>query len=220
MGEPLSLTNAAGGSPVLRRPPHLDIVARGEPGREPLERLIEDRFDAAFGARLPGHYPILAGVVGLDGAPRAAAGVRFAEVEGLFLERYLDAPIERALAAAFETPVARDVVVEIGSLASVSAPATVGLFGTLAAWLSANRGRRFAVATLRPDLARMLSRAGFGLRRLSAADPARIENAAQAWGSYYRNAPQVYAGEIRLPTALGLVRARRNPPVGLTRAAS
>lgn len=220
MGEPLSLSESTDGLAVPRRPRRLDIVGHGEPGREPLERFVEARFHAAFGARLAGHYPILTGVFGLDGAPRAAAGVRLAETEPLFLERYLNAPVESAVAAAFETPVGRDDVVEIGSLASVSAPATLELFGALAGWLSASQGRRFAVATLRPDLARLLSRAGFGLRRLGAADPGRLDGAARAWGSYYQAAPQVYAGEIRLPGALGLLRARRPRCASFARAAS
>ena len=220
MGDPLSLRESSGEQPLPRRFWRLDLAERGRPGRERLERFVEARFEEAFGAQVRGHYPILTGLNGLDGAPRAAAGVRFAEAEPLFLERYLDAPVETCLASAFETPVSRDSVVEIGSLASVSAPATLELFGILAGWLASTHARRFAVATLRPDLARLLSRAGFGLRRIGAADPARVEDAARTWGDYYRQAPQVYAGEIRLPAPLGLLRARRAPVAELRSVAS
>lgn len=209
MDEPLSLCQEAVASPVPRRFGRLEIVERGRDGRDALERFVEDRFHAAFGARIAGHHPILTGVNGLDGEPRAAAGVRFAEAGPLFLERYLDAPVEACLAAGFGRPVSRHTVVEIGSLASVSAAATVELFAALAGWLAVDHGRRFAVATLRPDLARLLSRSGFGLRRLGAADPNRIEDGGRAWGSYYREEPQVYGGEIRLPVTLDRIRARR-----------
>jgi hypothetical protein len=188
--------------------PRTVVAGPDHPSRPAFETFIADRFQAAYGARLPGHFPLIAGLSARNGPVLAAAGVRFAETGALFLERYLEEPAEQAVAAAFERPVARDGLVEIGSLASSGPGASLQLFTALATWLSAICGRRFAVATVRPELARMLDKAGFGLRRLGEADPARLGAAAGDWGSYYEGRPQVYAAEVGLSTALPLLRQR------------
>ena len=180
------------------------------PRRREIERFIEARFERAFGARLPRHYPVLACLCAEDAGEviLAAAGVRFAEDGPLFLERYLDSPVEQAAAVAFGRPVRRDSVVEIGSLASDSPDASLRLFATLAAWLSEERGRRLAVATARPELERLLGRAGFALLALGQADPGRLGEGARDWGSYYDRPPQVFAGAIGVSSVLPLLRQR------------
>lgn len=184
------------------------MAASDHPRRAEFERFIEARFEQAFGARVLRHYPLVTALCAEDGSILAAAGVRFAEDEPLFLERYLDAPIEQAVAEAFERPVARDSVVEIGSLASDTPAASLQLFSALSAWLASERGRRFAVATARPDLQRLLGRAGFELRAMGEADPARLGDGARDWGSYYDRTPQVFVGEIGRSAALPLLRRR------------
>lgn len=178
--------------------------------RAEIERFIEARFEKAFGARLPRHYPLLTCLCANDagGEILAAAGVRFAEEGPLFLEQYLDSPVEQAVAVAFGRPVARDSIVEIGSLASDSPDASLRLFGALASWLADHCGRRFAVATARPELERLLGRAGFGLSTLGHANPRRLGEGAGDWGSYYARTPRVFAGEIGDSSALPLLRQR------------
>lgn len=151
---------------------------------------------------------MVSGLCDEDGSVLAAAGVRFAETEPLFLERYLDAPIEQVVADAFDRPVARACVVEVGSLASVTPAASLQLFRALSPWLATACGRRFAVATARPELQKLLGRSGFRLRPLAEADPARLGDGVSDWGSYYERAPQVFAGEIGVSPALPLLRQR------------
>lgn len=182
------------------------LVTAAHPRRAAAEAFVEARFEAAFGARLSGHYPLLAAQIGPDGAIAAVAGVRFAEDGPLFLERYLDQPVEQALARGFGRPVARDSVVEIGGFAASDVGAAFALFTSLAAWLDDPCHRRFAVATARPELERLLRRAGFDLQPLAAADPARLGAAAQDWGSYYGAGPQVFGGEIGASAALPRLR--------------
>lgn len=184
----------------------LEFAGATHPARPALERFVEARFDAAYGARIRRHYPLLAGVLGADGAPAAVAGVRFAEDGPLFLERYLDGPVEQAVAAAFDQPVCRERIVEIGSLAADAPTASLELFTGLAHWLATGRHRRFAVATARPELQRLLDRAGFGVRSLAAAEPERLGDEAADWGAYYSRAPQVLAGEIGVSQVLPQLR--------------
>lgn len=209
MSEPLRNTELP---PSVAPPPQaraqMVVAGPSHPQRLDFERFVEARFEQAFGARVPRHYPLVTGLRAPDGAVLAAAGVRFAEADPLFLERYLDSPVEQAVAEAFGRPVARESIVEIGSLASDSPAASLQLFNALATWLASVCGRRFAVATARPDLQRLLGRAGFGLRPLGDADPARLGEGAHDWGSYYDRAPRVFAGEIGVSSALPNLRER------------
>jgi len=192
----------------MRAPDALAIADVSHPEREALERFIEARFERAFGARVQSHYPLICGLCADDGTILAAAGVRFAETDSLFLERYLDAPIEQRVADAFGRPVARDSIVEIGSLASDSPAASLHLFSTLSEWLASTCGRRFAVATARPDLQRLLGRAGFNLMSLGHADPIRLGSGVHDWGSYYDREPRVFVGQIGASSVLPGLRQR------------
>jgi hypothetical protein len=195
--------------PVPLHPvPRVLVADADHPARERLERFVEDRFEAAYGARLPSHYPLLVGLSMRDGTVLAVAGVRFPEGAPLFLEQYLDAPVEQVVAGAYGRPVTRANVVEIGSLAAAAPGPALELFNALACWLTAVCGRRYAVATVRPELARLLGRAGFGMRGIADADPSRLAEGADAWGSYYAGRPEVFAGEIGVSQALPGLRQR------------
>lgn len=178
----------------------LVLVGPGHARRADVEAFVEARYRAAFGARLHGHYHLIAAGLNEAGDVQAAAGLRFAEDEPLFLEQYLDEPVEQALAAAFGRPVARDGVVEIGAFAATGPAAALALFSHLSGWLG-DAGRRFAVATARPELQRLLGRS-FPLTSLGAADPARLAAGAADWGRYYDAGPDVLAGAIRRSDAL------------------
>jgi len=182
-------------APAQKAGRSLRIASVRHPVRAELERFIEQQFASAFDASLPNHYPLIA-FIEADGKPIAAAGVRFAELGPLFLERYLDEALEQQIAGAFGRPTARDAIVEIGSLATNSPAAALELFEALSYWLRRAAGQRFAVATLGPDLARMLQRLGFCMKRLAAAEPRRLGNEAASWGRYYDRAPAVFGGRI------------------------
>lgn len=185
------------------------VIANADhPRRALLERFVAERFEAAYDAQVRVDYPLIAGFVAADGSVLAAAGVRFAETQPLFLERYLDTAAETAIGQTFDRPVARSSVVEIGAFASHDPAWSLDLFAALPDWLASVCGRRFAVATLRPELARTLTRAGFALRSLAPADPARLGAEVEAWGRYYASAPQVYAGRIGPGSSLSEMRDR------------
>jgi hypothetical protein len=173
----------------------LVLIGHGDGARHEAERFIADRFRSTFGARASTCYPTIAAVFDTQGRIAAAAGVRFAEQAPLFLERYLEDAVEQAVAAAFERPVERAAIVEIGGFAAASVSNAILLFDAMARWLFAQR-RRYAVATVRPELARLLRHTGFGLRPMADADAERLGAEAASWGTYYEAGPRVFAGEI------------------------
>lgn len=102
------------------------------PERRAFEQFIAERFSRAYGARLTHFLPHLLGV--MDGLARwqAAAGYAAAGAQALFLEQYLDRPIELALGAAVGRPIARGSIVEVGNLAAISAGMARALIPQLA----------------------------------------------------------------------------------------
>lgn len=193
----------------LPSPPASPFMAGpGHPQWEAMQAFVADRFAHAYGAQVRAGYPQMAGLLGPDGAIVAAAGIRFAEAGPLFLEQYLDMPIETAVGEALGCTASRHEIAEIGSLASIHPAWSMQLFESLPPWLGAAADCRFAVATMRPDLARMLSRSGFGLHLIGDADPARLGQGAEAWGDYYDARPRIYAGRVSSSMALTHLRDR------------
>lgn len=132
--------------------------------------------------------------------PLAALAIRRAADETLFLETYLDVPIEAAVSQAFGNPVARSAIVEIGCLAATPTPAMLKLWGKAA--ISLSEGHSVAVATLTLPLRKMFRRVGLPFVELAKADPALLRGAAcDDWGRYYDAEPLVCAGNIAAGSA-------------------
>jgi hypothetical protein len=184
------------------------IADAAHPRRGALEAFVAQRFASAYKATIHSHYPLIAGLIGRDGQVLAAAGLRSAGHEILFLESYTDGPIEVELGRAFGRSVLRSAIVEIGGFASCAPAWSLQLFELLSKQLASAPEPRFAVATLRPELARTLGRSGFNLEPIMAADPARLGAAALEWGSYYTGGPKVYAGRIGGGVSLSLMQDR------------
>ena len=197
----------------------ISIHQHFRPERERVEAYIQATYAEAFNGRIRAHYPTLMSVQDAGGRIHAAVGFRLASDEPLFLERYLDEPIETVLG------MARASVAEIGNLASASAGASLFLFMALARHLH-QLGRDHAVATATRQLRRTFGRVGFPTRTLTAADPARLGAEAKDWGGYYARDPEVLAGAIgpalappsqllmTQPPAIDGVRARLHPRLG------
>lgn len=168
--------------------------------RRRVERFIEQTYEDAYGGRVTAHYPTLMSVQDEDGALYAVVGFRHAAAEPLFLEQYLDGPVETVLGDAIGAPIDRGHIVEIGNLASNGQGATVFLFAAMARHLQ-QEGQRFAVTTATDELRRIFNRAGLGALKLAEADPHRLPDNGGAWGAYYQSNPYVLAGSIEAAAA-------------------
>jgi hypothetical protein len=157
--------------------------------------LIRRRFQQEHQAHLTHFMPRLLGLVDANGVLAGAAGCRPAASETLFLERYVDLPIEQAITAVAGEPVARNEVVEVGNLAADSPGCARVLIVALTAWL-AGQGYRWVAFTGTRSLLNSFRRLGLTPRVLAPADPARMGDALPQWGRYYTQQPQVVFGEI------------------------
>ena len=156
-----------------------------------VRRFVESRYARHFGARIRCTYPHL--LCAVDAAGRAVAAVGFRDPdEAFFLEQYLDAPAEDALSALYGRPVARDSIVEIGNLAGDGPAASFLVLQGVLHHLAARREHVLLTCTQR------LKRRFGDLphHRLAVADPARLADDGETWGSYYDERPEVITGRL------------------------
>lgn len=168
---------------------HLTEYALETTGRERLEQFISARFSRAHGAEIEQFMPHLIGLEDEQGAPRGALGYRGAALEPLYLERYLDCPIEQAIGRG----VLRQQVVEVGNLAGAGCRATLYLARRLPRLLL-DHGFEWITFTATRQVRDLLQQLRAPLLDLGPADPTRLGTSAVHWGSYYRNEPRVMAG--------------------------
>jgi hypothetical protein len=183
-------------------PARLEPVHRSHLSRAGFEDFISARFGRAYGARVTHFLPHLLGVRDGLGRWQAAAGYGAAGDARLFLEQYLDVPVEQALAGALGRPVARGDVVEVGNLAAVSAGMARRLIPQLARHLH-RLGYRWVVFTATRALRNSFLRLGLKPLAVARADPVRLPDGGASWGAYYEQDPMVMAGKIALGLAAG-----------------
>ena len=164
--------------------------------RAEIERFIQNCFSLAYGAEVRQFLPTLMSLRSDGGELLGALGLRAAKEEALFLEQYLDRPVEQLLAARISRPVDRSGIVEVGNLAVSGAGGGRWLITALTAYLQASR-TKWVVFTAGPVLSNAFRRLGMAPIDLGPADPARLkEEERAAWGRYYDQSPRVMAGRV------------------------
>jgi hypothetical protein len=186
----------------------LTPVRAGDAGRAELESYVHARFALKHGAQVRTFMPTLVAFRNRHGELRGVTGIRGAEESRLYLEQYLDQPIEARLAAALraQSPewsafhgsvraIRRDEIVEVGNLAGASCRAAVRMVAQLPVFLMQ---RRYAwiVFTATSALRQILEGFGAPLVELGQADPQSVLGAGDAWGRYYETDPRVFAGYL------------------------
>jgi hypothetical protein len=181
-------------------------------GRADLEAFVRELFWRCHQARPTELLDELLGIADADGRLIGVGGLTLAATDApLFLETYLDAPIERRLSEAAGLPVARHDLAEIGNLAVQRRGAGAWMMAVLAAH-ARGCGREWGVFTATAPLRRLFEHLDAPLLVMDSADPARLERGdAERWGSYYDTDPRVCAA----PTVAFVEAARgRWPELG------
>ncbi len=183
--------------------------------RREAERFVAQGFRRLYGAEVREFMPTLMTLRADDGLLLGVLGLRPARDGRLFLERYLDQPVEQLLAARTDGPVDRWGVVEVGNLAVADAGGGRWLITALTAYLYAARSR-WVVFTTGPVLCNAFRRLGIDLIDLGPASPTRLEvDERAAWGRYYDQAPRVMAGLVE--GGYRALRGNTDVQAGLTR---
>ncbi len=187
---------------IMRRltplqPSIIDITSRFAPERLRVEGFIKDIYRRSYGADISVTYPMLMSVRDADGHILAAAGFRVAEQEPLFLEQYIQSPIEQVLAGIYNRNVARSDIAEIGNLASAGKGASIFLFAAIASYLL-HLNISYATVTGTDQLHRRLEMTGLHPHVICNADRARLNSEQKSWGTYYDTQPRVLTGSLEI----------------------
>lgn len=171
----------------------ISVVERHAANRTEVENFIAQVFDTTYGATIKHFMPQLIALRDEHQGLIAAFGLRQAAIERLFLEQYLDMPIEDLLSTRLQKTTSRAEITEIGNLA-VANPRNAGFLVASVIEYSLNSGVQWCVCTAHHSLQNALIKGGREVIALQVADKNRIEkNELAQWGSYYQQNPQVIA---------------------------
>lgn len=160
------------------------------------ERFVSRRFAEVYGADLYSFMPRLFGLHEADGRLIAVFGMREAAREALFLEQYLDAPVQSIAGAVGGHRIARERIVEIGNLAGATSGALRQLIPVLTRQLYRS-GFHWVVFTGSARLVNGFTRLGLPLQVVANAPVDRLPaDERTRWGSYYDHQPSVMLGDV------------------------
>ena len=177
----------------------LHICSTDSLARQEAERFIANRFADKLEAKITSFMPTLLVVRNKQHSIVAACGVRPGTEQRLFLETYLDEPIERTigeLTKQHSSCIARQDIVEIGNLASSSFSASRFLFKALFDYCNEQRFIWVAFTSCQ-RLITAFKHLGLSLVELADARESCVSEPVGSWGSYYQDAPVVLAGRLQ-----------------------
>ena len=194
----LPAQQARAASLPLRREPSFKVeqFSPGAPGRTSLEAFIARSFLESYGAQVSHFCQILLGCRDEQGNWIAALGYTPAAYSATFLEQYLDQPIEAAVSSQVQETVPRADIVEVGNLAAQYPGAARALIISTTRLLH-DLGLRWVAFTATASLLNSFTRLRLQPQVLALADPARLADGGQSWGSYYDTQPTVMFGDIQ-----------------------
>lgn len=193
-------------SRVLSPSPVFTLHGRDCAEREAVEHFVAERFRSCYQAEIHEYLPLLLSMRCLNNFS-GVIGMRDARTAPLFLEQYLDAPVEQALGDVLGETMARGDIVEIGNLVAGRKGPSQFVF-LIATSILHEAGYKWITFTATRTLANNLNKLGFPMVKLADANPARLpEHAIADWGQYYSTQPQVMAGSLDAAMAI----ARKRP---------
>ena len=166
-------------------------------GRNRVETFLKQGFYDSFQVTPTSYMPLIMETTDLNSRTTACFGIRDISESTAFLEYYLSASVEQAIAEQIGAPVDRKSIIELGSIISRTKGAGGWLIIAATAWL---RGARYqwGVLTATDDLKGALAKQGVELYKLA---DAKLEHLPEAernnWGSYYDHDPVVYAAPVQ-----------------------
>ena len=180
---------------LLNPGPELDLLSVNTHQRTDVEQYIAKQFQTAYGADVQDFLPLIL-TLSCNDKLGAVTGISPADSHPLFLEQYLNNPIEDEISRFSTQSVKRSAIAEIGNLAASRQGSSQLLFVLLTAIL--NRANfEWLAFTATPQVQRTIKKLGFELYPITEALPLQLSKASvQDWGSYYETKPMVVAGHL------------------------
>jgi hypothetical protein len=197
----LACLNHRGDGPTEALFSSVEVYGRETPGRTCVQDFVKGIYAERYGAHITEFAPVLLALRDAQGALVAAVGYRCAALEPLFLERYLDVPVEQALLGAQAPRSARRDMAEVAHLVALRPGEGRRMMAELGRWLG-QQGVHWVVSTVTRELRHLFLRMGIAPLALGVADPERLGERARDWGSYYEHEPVVLAVALAQTTRL------------------
>lgn len=173
------------------------LAQRDSSMRTELESRIRAGFGQHFQACIEGFMSDLAIYQHACGA-EGVIGIRDAAAEMLFLESYLDRPIEVVVRQCAGLSVRREQIAEVGQFVVSDRDIVSDFFRDLVLFLQ-SQGFDWVCFTGTNRIRALLSRMGFEGRPVATATRDRIVYSADDWGTYYEHEPVVVIGKLSDP---------------------
>jgi len=188
------------------------LLVSSKANKEKVKQFAEARFKAAYNADVNDFLPNMLALLDNQLAIQASVGYQSAATNRLYLEHYLDQPIEDAIAKQLniKTP-QRSEILEVGNLASLSPGATRRLILNLACHFQ-KQGYKWLVITATSHVKNSFDKlnVGLDLHRVCKAEASAVADTSSNWGSYYAHNPEVYIGDMDA----GITVLKNNPVIG------
>ena len=174
---------------------YLQFLETESAGRHEVEAFIQDIFAKAYDAHVTNFLPRLLVLRNHQNQILAALGMQHATAADLFLEQYLDEPVNKLLSRLYGKNVSREDIVEIGNLASIHRGGLKHLIVAMPASLNA-LGSKWVVFTAVPAVQKAFAAIGLTLIPLAKAEQNRLGGESEQWGRYYETGPIVVATRV------------------------
>ncbi|RQW64880.1 thermostable hemolysin [Vibrio viridaestus] len=172
----------------------LKLVDGKHPQKSEIENYIYQRYSRAFQATLNEFMPQYL-VLYQHEKLISACGFQHAQYRPLFLEQYLDEPIELLIKRHFGVAT-RSSIIEFGQLASFSNRFSLIHFSLMTSYLI-EQGFEWCVCTVTAPLFALMERMGLKPLSIGSADPLRVDGYSN-WGQYYSHQPQLVLGNLKV----------------------
>jgi hypothetical protein len=176
--------------------PEFELHNKYSASRTEVENYIAQHFNHEYGAQICSFLPTIM-TMRCRSKYSAAVGLRSAAQSVLFLEQYLDIPVEKAIEKHTQKVVHRNKIIEIGNLVATQKGTSYLMFILVAAALI-QTDNKWMVFTATGQVARILHRLNFKTITLCEANQTRLnpQDKTKQWGKYYNSRPQVLAGDL------------------------
>ena len=195
-------------APLPGRFASVQLIDRHDPDRDEVESFVSDVYRERYGAALRSFFPHLLAYRDSDGRLAAAVGVRAGGEGPLFVEHYLDAPVEQVMAHQQIAQIDRRLIVEAGNFAATTPGIARELILQLALTLQ-SAGMTWVLLVATRQLRNAFERLHLPMIELAEARAERLGDAGGDWGSYYASRPRLICGN--LAEGVAYLRGRHMP---------
>ena len=178
---------------------HLPIRFDAEPslGKAEVNQHIKRCFSEAYGAKITSFEAYILSTHG-DAGITATIGFQPAAMKKpLFLESYLATSIEETLSATFKQAIERHQIVEVGNLSSTQRGSASRILFILSVAILYQAGFQWVTFTATKQVQRLLGKLNLSTVPICDADPSKLADKGESWGSYYDDRPMVEAGNLK-----------------------